>query len=95
MTTKEIRERLIEKRTLYQNAVAEAEKACNSIGRILDSFDGESIELLRGMGFGIDCIVGVDLAKLRSDEKYVKEFSNNVGSVVEGLHKYLESQLGD
>ncbi len=96
MTTKELRDKLIEKRTLYQNAVTESEKACDSLREGLSELkaDKESIKILEEYGFDLTGILQTDVNRLTKEDDYLEQFKSQIHEKAEQLQSFLEKQLG-
>lgn len=93
MNAKELRDKLIEKRTLYRNAVAECETACIEIKKIFSSFDDQTINLLENKGFSISPILYVNLDELKKNPQMLEDYSKKLSVITRDLNKYLEEEL--
>lgn len=95
MDIKEIRDKLVEKRTLYNNAVRASQEACSDIRKILSQFSDEEIELLESSGFGITKLLDVDLDKLKSDSDYLENYRKSLTELMDSISDYLLEELND
>lgn len=95
MTTKELRDKLIEQRTIYQNSVAESEKACEQLKQSLLSLkeDKEAQSVVMEYGFDLTRLLNVEVDRLMKDEDYLEQFKQALHSTAEQLQKMLEHQL--
>ena len=93
MSVKELRDKLIERRTLYRNAVVECENASIEIKKIFKNFDEETVQLLESKGFDIRPILNVDMDKLKESPKMSEDYSEKLSIITQGLYKYLEEEL--
>lgn len=94
MTVKEIRDKLVEQRTVRQSAIKESEKLCKEIKELLASIDEESMEVLTSYGFDLTKVKGIDVDRLKEDKEYKAVVQLELESVCERLHEFLEEQLG-
>lgn len=95
MNVKELRDKLVEKRTLYRNAVAECENACIEIKKIFRDFDEETIRLLKAEGFDVEPVLNVDLDKLKEEPEQLEEYAGQLADITQRLNRYLEEKLND
>ena len=93
MTVKEIRDKLVEQRTMRQNAIKESEKLCQEITQLIASIDEESMEVLRKYEFDLTWLKSVEVDRLKTDEEYKERIHSSLTSVCERLQSFLEKQL--
>lgn len=94
MKTSEIRDKILEKKTLYNQAVIRSEEACNKIRNALDSITEEDADkLFNKTGIEVRSFKSMDLDRMKSDALYLKECQNNLDQVINALHTYLEESL--
>jgi len=93
MTLKELRDKLVEQRTLYQKSVEASDNACQKIKECLAKFDHDTLEVLRGNGFDLSNIINVDLNLLRESPEALDAYSQQLDDVVRRLHLFLEKEL--
>lgn len=95
MDIKQIHDKLVERRTLYDNAVKESQKACDEIQEILSRFSAEEIETLEQAGFGVRELLSVDLKRVKVEPSYLEQYQARLTETIEQISAYLEEELGD
>ena len=93
MTVKEIRDKLVEQRTMRQNAIKESEKLCQEITQLIASIDEESMEVLRKYEFDLAWLKSIEVDRLKTDEEYKERIHSALTGVCGKLQKFLEEQL--
>lgn len=93
MTTKEIRDKLIEKRTMRQNAIRESERLCQEAAQLLASIDEQSMEVLNKYGFNVEWIKEISIEHLKTDEEYRNAVCQKLAQECNGIQSFLEEQL--
>lgn len=94
MKTSEIRDKILEKKTLYNQAVIRSEEACVKIQKALDSItDEDADKLFDKTGIEIRSFKTINLDRMKSDSSYLKECQSNLDNVINALHTYLEESL--
>lgn len=94
MKTSEIRDKLLEERTLYQQSLRESAEAAKKIQGILDSITDEDCELLQSIGIDCTKIRFMNLEKVKCNSEYLNACQLELNSVINSLHSYLEASLG-
>ena len=94
MKTSEIRDKILEKKTLYNQAVIRSDEACAKIRKSLDSItEDEVARLMDKTGIDIRELKTLDLDRLKSDLDYVNMYQSKIDTAVKALHSYLEGAL--
>lgn len=93
MRTSQIRDRLLEQRTLYLNSLEKSKEAITEISRIIDSVTDEQKIMLKNIGIDYNVIAAFDLERMQKDSEYLNECENNLNHVITDLHRYLEDAL--
>lgn len=94
MKTSEIRDKILEKKTLYNQAVIRSDEACCKIKKSLEGItDDDVMRLLDKTGIDIRELKTLDLERLKSDLDYVNTYQNKIDTAVKALHAYLEEAL--
>ena len=94
MTTGEIRDRILEQRTIYQQSVLTSDREIKRITETIASLDSESLELVKTvLGNDYSDVTKIDLARVKSDKGYAEEWQKRVDLMISGLHGYLEGEL--
>ena len=94
MKTSEIRDKILEKKTLYNQAVIRSDEACAKIRKSLDSItEDEVARLMDKTGIDIRELKTLDLDRLKSDLDYVNMYQSKIDTAVKVLHSYLEGAL--
>lgn len=94
MKTSEIRDKLLEKKTLYNQAVLRSEKACEDIQNVFKGISEEDMnEIQNSLGINIRQLQSINLEKMKTDSSYLANYRSELDSVITQLHLYLESAL--
>lgn len=93
MRTSQIRDRLLEQRTLYLNSLEKSKEAITEISRIIDSVTDEQKIMLKNIGIDYNVIAAFDLERMQKDSEYLNECEKNLNHVITDLHRYLEDAL--
>ena len=93
METREISEKLVAQRALYERSVREADEAAEKIKEILNSFSDDTIAKLKLANFDLNVIKNIDVDRMRSDSRYLMESKRTLSEFITQLHRYLETKL--
>lgn len=93
MTTVEIRDKILEQKTLYQKSLEVSAEAKEKIATTLAGIDDNTVNLLLKEGIDIRGILLIDLDRLQEDAEYAKKCSNDIKVLVNKIHDYLEEAI--
>lgn len=93
MKTSEIRDKLLEQKTLYQASVERSNVAIEEIKQILGNVTDEDVALLEEIGVHLAELRTVNFDRLKSDTSYLKQCMLVQKEAIEKLHSYLEGEL--
>ena len=93
MTSTEIRDRLLEQRTLYNESLRNSAKAKEEISSILGGISDNEVELLLSQGIDVRCLTTFDLERVQKDPEYLKECEDSLDKVITSLHSFLEEAV--
>lgn len=94
METSEIRDKLLEKRALQQQAVQQAKLETERfIATAAGLTDGMKEQLMTVLGDKYVDICSFDIEKLQTDAEYAEACQQKIDVMVVELHKYLEAEL--
>lgn len=94
MELKELRDKLVEQRTLHQNALEASEKACKEIREQIQKLrEPEVFELLKSIGIDISDIVDADLDDIRKSPEELEKYTKILDSVTSALYEHLKGEL--
>lgn len=93
MKTSQIRDKLMEKKTLYVNSLNKSKEAIAEIKQTIDSVTGEQKEMLASIGVNFSVIESFDLERMQQDEEYLGACDQKLQAVITQLHEYLEREL--
>lgn len=93
MTTVQLRDLILQKQTLYKEAVRQSEIETEKVRQIVAGFSPEILMQLASNGYNLDPVVKMDVDRLIGDQEYLESVMSEVQSLVERLHKDLEDSL--
>lgn len=93
MKTSEIRDKLLEQKTLYQASIERSNVAIDNIKQILSSITDDDVTLLGELGIDIANLKVIDFERLKSDAGYLEQCLTMQQTIIEKLHSYLEGEL--
>ena len=93
MSTTELRDKLLERRTLFLQAVEASNQKAKEIHSILDTFTEDKIQALANIGIDIRNIAAFDVERAQRDSEYANLCNEQLKSSITALHAYLEESL--
>ena len=93
MTTKEIRDAIIEQRTISANITKQAEDGCMELKKILNSITEEMRREISAFGLDIDSLQDVDFDRLKTDAEYNKDYKQRFSRFTSELNDKLEKEV--
>lgn len=93
MTTKEIRDAIIEQRTISANIAKQAEDGCVELKKILDSITEEMQQEISAFGLDINSLRDVDFDRLKTDAEYNQEYKKKFSKFTSELNDKLEKEV--
>lgn len=93
-TTKELRDTLTEKRTLYRESLARAEFAAEHVQEVLAGIDMDYVDkLAQTRGIDLQVIKTIDTEKLKTDPEYLNSVQTKLNAGILQLHSFIEESL--
>ena len=91
METREIRDKLLEKRAMYQQSLKAAKANCRDL---IASITEEQVEVMRSiLGNSYFDLALIDLDRIQTDEEYFEQCQVRYTQMITKLHDYLEDEL--
>lgn len=94
MKTQELRDKLMEQRTLYQRSLEVSKDALQKIAESFASITEEQINTLLTAGIDIRSVLHMDLDRMTTDKEYLLQCEEQLNTVITQIHNYLEETLG-
>lgn len=88
-----LRDQVLEKRALQQQAKADSEKAIKSLEPMIEKLISLYGDKLIAMGVDIGIITSLDYTKLQNDNNYLNEVKSKVSEISISLQKEIEVLL--
>ena len=94
METREITDKLLEKRAMYQQSLKAAEEAKANFRDLIESITEEQVEVMRSiLGNSYFDLALIDLDRIQTDEEYFDQCQARYTQMITKLHDYLEDEL--
>lgn len=94
MTTSEIRDEMLKRKTLYEQSLITAEKSAKEIQERLALVEDETIHaLMRRYGIDISWIRNIDYQRIKTDTTYRNQIAEKQEGAIQRLHNMLEEAL--
>lgn len=94
METREIRDKLLERRAMYQQSLKAAEEAKKSFMELIESITDEQIEIMKSvLGNDYFDLMSIDLNRIQTDTEYFDRCQERYSQMLVKLHDYLEGEL--
>lgn len=89
----QLRDQILEKRALQQQAKADAEKAVKNLQPMIEKLTSLYGDKLIAMGVDISKITSLDYEKLQTDSNYLNEVKTTVSNISSDLQNEIEGLL--
>lgn len=94
MTTKDLRDRYTEQKTLFKSSVERANLAKEQIQSLLAQIDMDFVgELYETKSIDLTALKTLDLDKLQTDSDYFNSTKQQLGAGIVQLQRYIEDTL--
>lgn len=89
----QLRDQLLEKRALQQQAKADSEKAINSLQPMIDKLLSSYGDKLTTMGVDMSVFQNLDYNRLQNDSTYLGSVKEHISNITTDLQKKIEELL--